>query len=124
MRDGVLVATPHGDRSSIGVTDDGTLDVRRIEFFGTWQGHRPAAHADRLNQAPGRERDRALHAGLGAGDAARSPARVEAVLGTPSRAATPNTDLPGPVVDVERRRDRRSRPPAPCSSPAARRARS
>src|SRR6185436_9544515 len=35
MRDSVVDSPPYGDRSSTGVTPEGGLDVRRIEFFGT-----------------------------------------------------------------------------------------
>ena len=38
MRDGIVESPPYGDRSSVGVTAEGLLDVRRVEFFGTWRG--------------------------------------------------------------------------------------
>ena len=65
MRDGQVASPPSGSRSSAGVLTDGTLDIRRVSFFGTWQGaglkHAPV---DAQRAATG-ERERALHAGLG-----------------------------------------------------------
>ena len=43
MRDGVVESPPFGDRSSVGIAPEGALDVRRIEFFGTWRGSANAA---------------------------------------------------------------------------------
>ena len=53
MRDRVLAATPHSGRSSVGVTDDGTLDVRRVEFFATWRGFGQRRTLNAFNQRPG-----------------------------------------------------------------------
>src|SRR5215212_11392646 len=35
MRDGVVDSPPSGDRSSVGLSPDGALDIRRVQFFGT-----------------------------------------------------------------------------------------
>ena len=64
MRDNVVESPPYGDRSSTGVTPEGGLDVRRVEFFGTWRGLGQRRTLNDLNQSPGRERDLALHAHL------------------------------------------------------------
>ena len=53
MRDNVVESPPYGDRSSTGVTPEGGLDVRRIEFFGTWRGLGQRRTLNDLNQAPG-----------------------------------------------------------------------
>ena len=52
MRDGVVESPPYGDRSSTGVTPEGALDVRRVEFFGTWRGLGQRRDAERSE--PGR----------------------------------------------------------------------
>jgi exopolysaccharide biosynthesis protein len=53
IRDGVLVTQPNGARSSAGVTLDGTLDVRKISFRGTWRGIGPRRAVTYFNKAPG-----------------------------------------------------------------------
>ncbi len=53
MRDNVVESPPYGDRSSTGVTPEGGLDVRRIEFFGTWRGLGQRRTLNDLNQSPG-----------------------------------------------------------------------
>ena len=52
MRDGQVASPPYGDRSSAGVTTDGTLDVRRISLFGTWQGIGAKRTLNQLNEPP------------------------------------------------------------------------
>ena len=97
MRDNVVESPPYGDRSSTGVTPEGGLDVRRIEFFGTWRGLGQRRTLNDLNQAPGPNGDLALHAHLRAGDprpAGRDRGRDRAV----------------PADDAERRPDRPRRP--------------
>ena len=47
MRDGQLLAPPNGSRSSAGVTTDGTLDIRRVSFAGTWERRRASASSRR-----------------------------------------------------------------------------
>ena len=34
----LVESPPNADRSSAGITTDGALDIRRVEFFGTWRG--------------------------------------------------------------------------------------
>jgi hypothetical protein len=52
IRDGVLQTPPSNGRSSAGILADGTLDVRRVVFQGTWQGAGAARPLVRLNAAP------------------------------------------------------------------------
>jgi hypothetical protein len=98
LRDGVVEAPPFGDRSSIGATAEGALDVRRIEFFGTWRGLGQRRALNDLNQAPGPN-------GISLFTSAYGPTTppqagvVEAVI-HPLPPTTPNTDLTGPVVQV------------------------
>jgi exopolysaccharide biosynthesis protein len=54
LRDGVLVTTPNPARSSVGVQLDGTLDVRRVSFRGTWRGTGQRRAINFFNKAPGR----------------------------------------------------------------------
>ena len=53
LRDGVLVTQPNGARSSAGVMLDGTLDVRKIAFRGTWRGTGPRRAVTYFNKPPG-----------------------------------------------------------------------
>ena len=52
MRDGVLVSPPRSARSSAGITSDGRLDVRRISFFGSWQGSGAKHPVTAFNEVP------------------------------------------------------------------------
>ena len=121
MRDNVVESPPYGDRSSTGVTPEGALDVRRIEFFGTWRGLGQRRTLNDLNQSPGTNGislfTRTLRAGH-AGPAGRDRGRGLA--------------LPADGAEHRPRRARWSRSPpaaarrshraAPCSSRAAPRA--
>lgn len=53
MQDGVLVSPPTSARASAGITSDGRLDIRRISFFGSWQGTGEKHPLDTFNEAPG-----------------------------------------------------------------------
>lgn len=53
LRDGVLLTPPNSARSSLGVGLDGTLDVRRVTFRGTWRGLGQRRTVSSLNRAPG-----------------------------------------------------------------------
>lgn len=97
MQDSVLHSPPSAERSSAGLTADGTLYVDRIRFFGTWQGRgqrRPLT----LNQPAGAN-------GVTLYTPAWGPTTpvldgvTEAVLsGLPP--ATPNADLPARVTEL------------------------
>jgi len=98
MHDGVLVTPPNASRSSAGITLDGTLDVRRIKFLGTWRGTGQRRTLNFLNQAPGKN-----GISLFTSDWGRSTPRVAgsvALVLSPFSAATPNADLTAPVVSV------------------------
>jgi hypothetical protein len=98
LRDGVLASSPHGGRSSVGVTDDGTLDVRKIEFFSTWRGFGQRRPLNEFNQIPGANAV-ALYTPEWGRTTPVQPGAVEVVLSEfPS--ATPNADLQGQVVEM------------------------
>jgi hypothetical protein len=98
MRDRVLASPPNDGRSSLGVTDDGTLDVRRVEFFATWQGFGQRRTLTAFNQPPG-PNGIALYTPAWGRATPDQPGAVTAVL-SPFPPATPNTDLPGQVVEM------------------------
>jgi phosphodiester glycosidase len=98
MRGGVVESPPYGDRSSTGVTPDGALDVRRVEFFGTWRGLGQRRALNDLNQVPGPNGISLFTSSYGPATPAESGV-IEAVI-FPFPPATPNTDLTGPVVQV------------------------
>jgi hypothetical protein len=98
LRDRVLAATPHSGRSSVGITEDGTLDVRRVEFFGTWRGLGQRRPLTAFNQPPGAN-GVALYTTAWGKPTPVQTGTVEVVL-APFPQATPNTDLRGQVVGV------------------------
>ena len=98
LRDGVLVSPPNGGRSSAGITLDGTLDVRRIKFFGTWRGTGQRRALNELNKAPGPNGIALFTSDWGA--ATPRIAGSFAVTLSPFPAALPNADLFAPVTDV------------------------
>jgi hypothetical protein len=98
MRDGVVESPPYGDRSSIGAMPDGTLDVRRVEFFGTWRGLGQRRALNDLNQVPGANGFSLFTSSYGR-TTPPQPGMAEAVI-SPLPPTTPNTDLVGPVTQV------------------------
>jgi Phosphodiester glycosidase len=98
LRDGVVDSPPYGDRSSLGITLQGTLDVRRVEFFGTWKGLGQRRSLNDVNQLPGPNGISLFTPSYGATTPPQAGA-VEAVI-APFPPATPNTDLVGPVVHL------------------------
>ena len=98
LRDGVVDSPPWGDRSSVGVTGDGALDVRRIEFFGTWKGLGQRRAINDVNELPGANGVALFTSSYGPATPTQAGA-VEAVI-FPFPAATPNTDLGGPVIQL------------------------
>jgi hypothetical protein len=52
MQDGSLLAKPNPQRSTLGITSDGTLQVRRVSAFGTWKGTGAARVLNQLNAVP------------------------------------------------------------------------
>ena len=99
MREGQVASPPSDARSSAGVTTDGTLDVRRISFVGTWQGAGARRTLTTFNRPLSRQRDRALHRRRGARPPLRCRGATAAIL-FPFPAAIPNADLAAPVVEV------------------------
>src|SRR5688500_5056239 len=96
MRGGVVDSPPFGDRSSVGIAPEGSLDVRRVEFFGTWRGLGQRRALNDMNQFPGPN-------GISLFTSSYGPA-TPAASGTPEAVTfpfpptTPNTDLTGPVI--------------------------
>lgn len=98
MRDGVVESPPYGDRSSVGVAAEGTLDVRRVEFFGTWGGLGQRRTLNDLNQLPGANGVSLFTPSYGPATPVQ-PGTTEAVI-FPFPPATANTDLSGPVIQI------------------------
>ena len=98
MRGGVVESPPYGDRSSTGVTPEGALDVRRVEFFGTWRGLGQRRTLNDLNQLPGPNGVSLFTSSYGPATPVQ-PGVTEVVI-FPFPPTTPNTDLTGPVIQV------------------------
>ncbi|MEO5575797.1 MAG: phosphodiester glycosidase family protein [Gaiellaceae bacterium] len=98
MRDNVVESPPYGDRSSTGVTPQGGLDVRRIEFFGTWRGLGQRRTLNDLNQSPGPNGVSLFTPSYGSATPVQAGV-TEAVI-FPFPPTTPNTDLAGPVIQI------------------------
>jgi len=98
MRDGQLLSPPRGTRASAGITTDGTLDVRRVSFFGSWQGSGPKRPFNWFNEPPGRG-GLALFTDAYGPITPLTPGAVAAVL-FPFPTAVPNVDLSAQVVEV------------------------
>jgi hypothetical protein len=97
IRSGVLETPPHPERSSVGITADGSLRVERVAFAGFWRGtgqRRPL----RLNGAPGANGVALFTPSWGPATPAL-PGVVEALV-TPFPPARPNADLFGTVVQI------------------------
>lgn len=91
LRDGVLATPPNGARSSVGVSLDGLLDVRRVRFLGTWRGVGQRRALNFLNKAPGTNGISLFTSDWGTATP-RIAGSYAAVL-SPFPAATPNADL-------------------------------
>ena len=98
LRDGALVSTPNAKRSSAGITVDGTLDVRRISFFGSWLGLGQRHPLSAFNTAPEANGISLFTSDWGPSTPA-IPGSLSVVL-SPFPAATPNIDLLAPVSNV------------------------
>ena len=98
LRDGVLVTPPNSSRSSAGVMLDGTLDVRRIGFRGTWRGLGQRRSLNFFNKAPGKN-----GISLFSSDWGTATPRVEGsytVVLSQFPAATPNTEIAAVVTSA------------------------
>ena len=98
LQDGILVTPPNPARSSVGVQLDGTLDVRRIGFRGTWRGTGQRRSINFLNKAPG-SNGVSLFTSEWGGATPRVSGSVAVVL-SPFPPATPNTDIAAVVTNV------------------------
>jgi len=98
MREGQVASPPSNERASAGVTTDGTLDVRRVSFVGTWQGAGARRTLSKLNR-PFSGAGIALYTAA-FGVATPAVPGATAVILFPFPAAIPNAELVAPVVEV------------------------
>ncbi|MEI7760409.1 MAG: phosphodiester glycosidase family protein [Thermoleophilia bacterium] len=98
MRDGQIASPPSGARSSAGITTDGALDIRRISFFGTWQGAGVKHTLNTLNRPPP-PNGTALYTQAWGPETPAFPGATALIL-FPLPAPVPNADLAAPVVEV------------------------
>ena len=101
LRDGRLDSPPSPDRSSLGIMSDGSLEIRRVTFVGTWNAvGLPRRILHQLNRAPG-PNQAALFTPVWGGRTPVVPGALTATL-FPFPTAAPNTDLEAPVVELRR----------------------
>jgi hypothetical protein len=93
MQSGVLETPPHPRRSSLGITDDGSLLVDRVTMLGQWQGLGPRRALNGLNQRPGPQ-GISLFTPVWGAATPQASGTVEVVL-QPFPPAAPATDLVG-----------------------------
>ncbi|MCY7302919.1 MAG: phosphodiester glycosidase family protein [Thermoleophilia bacterium] len=98
MREGQVASPPFGERSSAGIMTDGTLDVRRISFFGTWQGAGAKRTLNTFNEAPPANGTALFTQAWG--PATPTLPGATALILFPLPAPVPNADLLAPVVEV------------------------
>ena len=99
MQSGVLEAPPHPKRSTLGITDDGSLLIDRVTMLGTWQGAGPKRALNGLNQRPGAQ-GISLFTPVWGDNTPQASGTVEVVL-EPMPPAAPFTDLTGTVIDIK-----------------------
>jgi hypothetical protein len=99
MQSGVLEAPPHPKRSTLGITDDGSLIIDRVTMLGTWQGSGPKRALNGLNQRPGAQ-GISLFTPVWGANTPTANGTVEVVL-EPMPPAAPFTDLTGTVIDIK-----------------------
>ena len=97
MRDGELQSPPNPNRSSAGILSDGTLDIRRVTWRGTWQSVLGRRVVARLNAPP-------PASGSALFTPAYGPTTPKLSSGTavvlfPFPYASPGVDLEAPVVE-------------------------
>ena len=98
MREGQMASPPSDERASAGVTTDGTLDVRRVSFVGTWQGTGARRTLARFNK-PLSGNGIALYTQAWGPATPAVPGATAAIL-FPFPAAIPNADLTAPVAEL------------------------
>jgi hypothetical protein len=96
LRDGILATPPNSGRSSAGIALDGSLDIRKIRFLGTWRGGGQRRPLNSLNDLPGANGISLFTSDWGAATPA-IPGSY-AVVVSPFTGATPNADLTGTVT--------------------------
>jgi Phosphodiester glycosidase/FlgD Ig-like domain len=99
MQSGVLEAPPHPKRSTLGITDDGSLIIDRVTMLGQWQGSGPKRALNGLNQRPGAQ-GISLFTPAWGDKTPQANGTVEVVL-EPMPPAAPFTDLTGTVIDIK-----------------------
>jgi Phosphodiester glycosidase len=98
LRDGILSSGPSPNRSSAGITLDGTLDVQRVQLFGSWQGLAERHPLNVLNEEPA-PNGAALFTSDWGTATPRIPGSVALVL-SPFDGAVPYADLLTGVSDL------------------------
>jgi hypothetical protein len=98
MREGQLLAPPNGSRASAGITTDGTLDVRRVGFTGSWDAGAGPHVLSLLNAAPKVGRAGLFTDAYGAATPPM-PGSAAAIL-FPFPDAIPAVGLTAPVVEL------------------------
>src|SRR5262245_39206146 len=99
MQSGVLEAPPHPKRSTLGITDDGSLLIDRVTMLGQWQGAGPKRALNGLNQRPGAQGS-SLFTPVWGDNTPTATGTVEVTL-EPFPPAAPFTELAGTVIDVK-----------------------
>jgi hypothetical protein len=98
VQQGQILAEPTGARSTLGITADGSLDVRRVGFFATWKGAGAAHPLNGLNQIPPPGGVSLFTAAWGTSTPTLSGAT--SVVLFPFPRTTPGIDLQAPVQSV------------------------
>jgi hypothetical protein len=98
MRDAQLVTPPNAGRVSAGIRTDGTLDVRRVAFAGTWQASVTARPLATLNAPPPANGAALYTDAYGPSTPAVAGAASATLFAFPS--ATPEIPLAAPIVEV------------------------
>lgn len=98
IEDGVLVAPPNPNRSSAGIMLDGTLDIRRVKFVGTWRGTGQRRTFGELNDAPGKNGVALFTSDWG--PATPRIAGSVAIVLSAFPAAVPNAEIAAPVASI------------------------
>jgi flagellar hook assembly protein FlgD len=98
MRSGAVDHSSNPDRSSLGITSDGTLLVDKVRMFGTWRGIGERRPMD-VNHPPGAN-GASLFTPSWGGATPAADGTVEAVI-DPLPPATTGADVSGPVVLIK-----------------------
>jgi hypothetical protein len=99
MREGQLISPPNANRASAGVMTDGTLDIRRVAFGGTWDAGAGPHTFSILNAAPKVGRAALFTDAYGAATPPM-PGSSTAVILFPFPDTVPSIGLQAPVVEV------------------------